>query len=180
MLDAVLDAVLLVDVDGRIVFANRACERLFGYPLAELLGRPVEMLVPPAVGARHAALRQAYAAAPVPRAMGAGLDLVGVRRDGSTFPADVSLGSLEVSGSPLITAVVRDLTPALHPPSAAAAGHGAEWFRAVIERAPIPMLLLDARPGREGRLDREPGPVHAGRPAAGTAAGPTRRTGVRP
>ena len=110
LLEAAPDATVCVDQDGRIVLVNAQAERLFGYPREELAGQPVEILVPDAGKAAHPGLRAGYVADPRPRQMGAGLDLSGRRRDGTTFPAEVALAALDTGGGLLVSAAVRDVT----------------------------------------------------------------------
>jgi PAS domain S-box-containing protein len=113
VLESVLDAVLVFDVGGdAIVFANRSVERVFGYPPSELLGRPVEMLVPPGHRDAHVQRRRRYVQAPVVRPMAEGSPLEGVRKDGSQFPAEISLAPLTTTAGSYVTAVVRDVTAA--------------------------------------------------------------------
>jgi len=110
LLEAAPDAMVCVDSDGRIVLVNAQAERLFGYPREELSGQPVEILIPDAVKAGHPALRAGYAADPRPRPMGAGLELSARRRDGTTFPAEISLSAIDTDQGLLISAAVRDVT----------------------------------------------------------------------
>jgi two-component system, cell cycle sensor histidine kinase and response regulator CckA len=110
LLEAAPDAMVCVDRSGRIVLVNAQAERLFGYPREELAGQPVEILVPDATRAGHPALRAGYAAAPRPRQMGAGLDLSALRRDGTTFPAEIALSALDTDQGMLVSAAVRDVT----------------------------------------------------------------------
>ena len=110
LLEAAPDATVCVDSGGQIVLANAQAERLFGYPREELAGQPVEILVPDAIKAGHPALRAGYATDPQPRQMGAGLDLSGRRRDGTTFPAEISLSALDTDQGILISAAIRDVT----------------------------------------------------------------------
>ena len=110
LLEAAPDATVCVDSGGRIVLVNAQAERLFGYPREELAGQRVEILVPDASKAAHPGLRAGYAADPRPRQMGAGLDLSGRRRDGTTFPAEVALAALDTGGGLLVSAAVRDVT----------------------------------------------------------------------
>src|SRR5580698_5631332 len=91
LLEAAPDATVCVDSCGRIVLVNAQAERMFGYPRDELAGQPVEVLVPDAAKAGHPGLRAGYAADPRRRPMAARLDLSGRRRDGTTFPAEISL-----------------------------------------------------------------------------------------
>ena len=99
-----------MDSDGRIVLVNAQAERLFGYPREELAGQPVEILVPDVIKAAHSGLRAGYAADPQPRQMGAGLDLSGRRRDGTTFPAEISLSAIDTDQGLLVSAAIRDVT----------------------------------------------------------------------
>jgi PAS domain S-box-containing protein len=108
-LEAAPDAFIGVDTSGRIVFVNGQTEALFGYPRAELLGKPVEILIPDRSRSTHAGHRAAYFAEPRTRPMGAGLELAAVRKDGTEFPAEISLSSIETDAGLLATAAVRDV-----------------------------------------------------------------------
>ncbi len=110
LLEAAPDATVCVDSGGRIVLVNAQAERLFGYPREELAGQPVEILVPDASKAAHPGLRARYAADPRPRQMDAGLDLSGRRRDGTIFPAEISLSAIDTGRGLLVSAAVRDVT----------------------------------------------------------------------
>ena len=110
LLEAVPDAMVCVDADGRIVLVNAQTERLFGYGRDELIGEPVDMLVPDAVRDVHQGHRAGYVADPRPRPMGAGMELAGRRRDGTTFPAEISLSAIDTERGILISATVRDMT----------------------------------------------------------------------
>ena len=118
VLEAVPDAVVWVDPDGRISFVNRLAGRLFGYPPGDLTGLPVEVLIPESARERHRQDREAYVAAPRPRPMGAAqAELTGRRRDGSKFRADVALTPIpaggDADGLSGVLAVVRDRTQRL-------------------------------------------------------------------
>jgi hypothetical protein len=117
VLEAVPDAVVWVDPDGRIGFVNRLAGRLFGYPPGDLTGLPVEVLMPESARERHRQDREAYLAAPRPRPMGAAqAELTGRRRDGSTFRAEVALTPIpggEGDGLSGVLAVVKDSTQRL-------------------------------------------------------------------
>jgi hypothetical protein len=110
LLEAAPDAVVGVDPDGRIVLVNGQAERLFGYQRTELLGQLVEILVPDAVKELHPGHRGRYFAQPGTRPMGAGLNLAGRRRDGSEFPAEISLSALETEDGVIVSAAIRDVT----------------------------------------------------------------------
>ncbi len=113
LLEAAPDAMVCADRDGRIVLVNAQAEKLFGYQREDLAGQPVEILVPDAMKAGHPALRAGYAADPQPRPMGAGKELSGRRRDGSTFPAEISLSAIDTDEGLLVSAAVRDVTERL-------------------------------------------------------------------
>jgi PAS domain S-box-containing protein len=110
LLEAAPDAVVGVDAAGRIVHVNGQGERLFGYNREELVGQLVEILVPGAVRALHPGHRARYFAHPTTRPMGAGLHLAGRRRDGTEFPAEISLSALEVDEGIIVSAAIRDAT----------------------------------------------------------------------
>ena len=110
LLEAAPDAMVCVAADGRIALVNAQVERLFGYRRQELAGQPVEVLVPDAARAGHPRHRAGYLTDPQPRPMGAGIELSGRRRDGSTFPAEISLSAIDTGEGILITAAVRDIT----------------------------------------------------------------------
>ncbi len=104
------DAMIVSDASGRIIIVNRQTELLFGYDRASLIGLPVETLIPERLHNDHALRRASYAAAPLTRAMGEGLQLFGRRQDGSEFPAEVNLSSLDADGESLVIATVRDIS----------------------------------------------------------------------
>jgi PAS domain S-box-containing protein len=104
------DAIVGINAAGTIVMTNPAVETLFGYAPGDLLGQPVELLLPAALGATHVSHRQAYGTHPRTRAMGAGLRLSGRRRDGSEIPVDVGLAPVVTGESTLFVAFVRDAT----------------------------------------------------------------------
>lgn len=109
-LDAAPDAMVCADSGGRIAMVNVQAERLFGYRRGELEGQPVEVLVPEASRAVHVPHRVGYVAHPETRPMGAGIQLSGRRRDGSVFPADISLAAIDSDEGILVMAAVRDMT----------------------------------------------------------------------
>jgi diguanylate cyclase (GGDEF)-like protein/PAS domain S-box-containing protein len=110
LLESAPDAMVIVDSDGRIVLVNSQTEALFGYARAELLGQPVELLMPQRFHAGHSAHRAHYAALQRTRPMGAGQSLYGRRRDGSEFFVEVSLSPLRIGDDRVVTAAVRDVT----------------------------------------------------------------------
>jgi formate hydrogenlyase transcriptional activator len=110
LLESAPDAMVIVDRAGRIVFANSHTERMFGYAAGELPGQTVEVLTPEALRQAHVQYRSEYAQAPRMREMGSGLELRGRRKDGSTFPVEISLSPLEESDGCFVVAAIRDTT----------------------------------------------------------------------
>ncbi len=111
ILEATPDAILVVDSDGQIVTVNAQTELLFGYERGDLIGQQVEMLLPEPLGDRHVAHRQAFAADPRTRAMGAGLELAARRKDGTALPVEISLSPLSTPDGLFVISAIRDVTP---------------------------------------------------------------------
>lgn len=110
LLETAPDATLAADSDGAIRFLNRQAEVLFGYTREELLGQPVEVLIPERFNSVHRRHRAEYAAAPRTRPMGANLRLFGRRRDGSEFPIEVSLAPLQEDDEWQVIVSIRDVS----------------------------------------------------------------------
>jgi PAS domain S-box-containing protein len=104
------DAVIVADDAGRIVFVNDQTEALFGYAREELDGKPTETLLPERFHERHVGHRTGYLADPRTRPMGIGLELCGLRKDGTEFPVDISLSAIDTDEGRLLTAFVRDIS----------------------------------------------------------------------
>ena len=110
LIDALHDGVALTGDDGVLALVNRRLEDMFGYEHGELAGQPVESLIPAVLQEAHRSHRAAYAQAPKARPMGAGARLVGLRKDGGTFPVEISLSPVPTATGHLTLAVVRDVT----------------------------------------------------------------------
>jgi PAS domain S-box-containing protein len=108
--ESAADGVLIVDAGGVIVEASPAVERLFGYRCEDLVGSPIEVLVPEAGRTPHEAHRSRYMEAPYSRPMGAGLRLKGRHKDGRSIPVEISLSHLDCEGEDCVIAIVRDVT----------------------------------------------------------------------
>jgi PAS domain S-box-containing protein len=104
------NGMLMIDAAGGIVLVNREIERLFGYARTELIGQPVERLIPERLRGAHAAFRKAFAADPARRAMGAGRDLYGLRKDGAEIPVEIGLNPIEADAGALVLASVVDIS----------------------------------------------------------------------
>ncbi len=104
------DAILITDGSGKMRAANPRAEELFGYSSQELIGRPVEILVPARFRRIHPGHREDYSAAPRTRQMGADLNLFGLRKDGTEFPVDIMLKPIETASGPAVMSFVRDVT----------------------------------------------------------------------
>jgi len=104
------DAIIASDQEGCITEVNARVESMFGYQRGELLGQPIDSLVPERFRHTHPARRKEYASAARVRPMGAGLELYGRRKDGTEFPADIMLGPVETAEGRVVLSVIRDLT----------------------------------------------------------------------
>ncbi len=139
LLESAPDAIVGIGRDGRIAFVNAQTEKLFGYPRETLIGEPVEQLVPQRYHGAHSGHRSGYFTDPRTRPMGAGLDLYGLRSDGSEFPAEISLSSIETENGLLATAAIRDITDRKKAEAK---------FQQLLESAPDAIVGI----GRDGRI----------------------------
>ncbi len=138
-MDTSPDAIFLVDSTGRISYVNDRVNDLFGYEPDELLGEAIEEVVPEAIRDSHAADRDSYIEDPTTRPMGSGLDLAARRKDGSTFPVNISLSPIEIDESTYVISVVRDVTDqeALR-----------AKYKTILEAVPDPVVVADAATGK--------------------------------
>jgi PAS domain S-box-containing protein len=110
VVEAAPNAMVMIGAMGRIEMVNTQAERVFGYARAELLGQPVEMLVPERFRHRHPALRGAFFADPRSRPMGTGSDLYGLKKDGSEFPVEIGLNPIETDEGPMVLSAIVDIS----------------------------------------------------------------------
>jgi PAS domain S-box-containing protein len=141
LLEASPDAAVHVTGDGTIVLVNAQAERLFGYPRAELVGRPVEMLVPAAMRARIAASRTAYLADPQAWPAGTTAPLTALHRDGHEIPVEVSVAAVPGEQGPVLCGAVRDVTERQR--TLDALREQQEHGRAIIAGASDPFISID-------------------------------------
>jgi len=110
LLESATQAVIGIGDDGRIRLVNRTAESMFGYTRDFLIGQPIETLIPESSRKRHIAQRKDYFAESYPRPMGLGMELKGLRHDGTVFPIEASLSMTETQSGPLAVSFVTDIT----------------------------------------------------------------------
>jgi protein-histidine pros-kinase len=110
LLESAPDAMIIIDENGKIAIVNAQAESMFGYRRIEILGQPIEILLPERIRDRHRSHRQEFFADPKLRPMGEGFDLVARRRDNSEFPVEISLSPVNTDGHRFVSSVIRDVT----------------------------------------------------------------------
>jgi protein-histidine pros-kinase len=134
LLESAPDAMVILDRTGQIVLVNSQTEHLFQYTRQELLGQKVEILVPARFRQRHPDHRLGYFAEPRVRAMGAGLDLYGLRKDGHEFPVEINLAPMKTEEGDLVSSSIRDVTERRR---------AEERFRGLLESAPAALIIVN-------------------------------------
>ncbi|SDH91143.1 PAS domain S-box-containing protein [Pseudomonas benzenivorans] len=136
VVEASPNAIVLVDSRGQIVMVNRQAEQMFGYERQELLGQPVEKLLPQDQREGHVGLRRGYQDNPEPRRMGNNRELFGQHRDGRLIPLEVGLSPLRSGEDTLVQAVIIDISERKA---------AEQRFRLVVEASPNAIVLVDSR-----------------------------------
>jgi PAS domain S-box-containing protein len=110
LIESAPDAMIIVDQQGQITLVNSRTEAVFGYDRVDMIGRPIEMLIPERFHKRHIVHRNAYITEPRVQSMGIGLELYALRKDGSQFPVEVNLSPIETAEGVLIASTIRNIT----------------------------------------------------------------------
>jgi PAS domain S-box-containing protein len=142
LLDAAPDAMIVVSSKGKVELVNAQAEALFGYPREELVGQPLELLIPDAVRGSHAQHVARYFASPRRRSMGSGLELSARRKNGALVPVEVSLSPVRTAGGLSVSAAIRDISERRR--MEAEAKLAAERLKSAVESVQDAFALFDA------------------------------------
>ena len=140
VVEASPSAMVMINSAGRIEMVNLQAERVFGYTRDEMVGQPVEILLPQRFRGHHPGLRHAYFAEPQSRPMGIGRDLFGMRKDGREFPIEIGLNPIETEEGTMVLSAIVDISERKHLE---------ERFRRVVEAAPNAMVMVNS----SGRIE---------------------------
>ena len=140
VLEASPNAIIAVDQAARLIYANPQAVATFGYELVELIGLPIETLIPERLAKRHVGHRNGFLASPIARPMGIGLDLAGRRKDGSEFPVEISLSTVSTPDGPQVFATVVDITA--RKSAELGLAESEQRFRAVLEASPNAIVAI--------------------------------------
>ena len=127
------NAMVMINSKGNIEMVNTQAERVFAYDRKQMLGQPIEMLVPERFRRNHPGLRSSFFSGPVSRPMGAGRDLYGLKSDGSEFPIEIGLNPIETEEGPMVLSAIVDIS---------SRKKLEERFRQVVESAPNAMVMI--------------------------------------
>ncbi|GGD74497.1 PAS domain-containing protein [Lacimicrobium alkaliphilum] len=133
LLESMPDAIVMVNVTGRVVMSNSQAESMFGWSRKQLLGKPIEVLMPQRFVGPHVGHRSKYFSQPRTRSMGASLELYGLRRDNSEFPVEISLSPIETEEGTMVMSAIRDITERKK---------AENKFRELLESAPDAMIIV--------------------------------------
>ncbi len=139
LLESMPDGIVMVNATGRILIANSQAESLFGYKSSELRGKPIEMLLPERYRGAHVGHRSNYFTEPRSRTMGIGLELYGLRSDGTEFPVEISLSPLKTEEGVVTLSAIRDI---------GGRKKAEQKFRGLLESAPDAIIIVS----RDGRI----------------------------
>ena len=142
VLDTAVHGIVVIDRRGSILEYSASCETIFGWPAAEALGRNVSMLMPPPYREEHDGYLERYQRTGERRIIGIGREVRGLRKDGSVFPMDLSVGETELDGEPIFVGVIRDITEAKRAEQALRDSEAR--LRAVIDTAVDGVIMIDA------------------------------------
>lgn len=145
VIDAAPNAMLMVNALGEMTLVNAEAEKLFGFSRLELLGRPVEMLVPERYRNTHRDCREGFYARPDTRAMGAGRDLYGLRKDGSEVPIEIGLNPLHTDEGLFVLASIIDITERKRAEETQRLAQANLLRQSILDSAPFSIIAIDAQ-----------------------------------